>query len=84
MVTFPITIRGQGEEQIPFLRTRIGDWKAKEQVPAWNPTGVAPMMYCSQTKDADGKYTGVCSTDPNDMPNPQVFLAHQSREALAR
>ena len=47
MVSFPITIRSQGEEQIPFLRTRVGDWKAKEQVPAWVPSGVAPVMYCS-------------------------------------
>ena len=66
------------------MRTRIGDWRSKEGVPAWKPTWVASTVYCGQIKDAEGNYQGVCDHDPNNLPNPQKFLAHASNMENAR
>mmetsp|Transcript_13142 Transcript_13142/g.17819 ORF Transcript_13142/g.17819 Transcript_13142/m.17819 type:complete len:184 (-) Transcript_13142:447-998(-) len=82
-VTFPVVVRGQGYE-VPFLQERIRNWQAEEGVPAWNPSYVAPTVYCGQTQDASGNYRGVCSHDPNDISGGAEVFTVDDPEELAR
>ena len=62
-----------------ILANKVKEWETQENVPSWNPTTVAPLIFCDHVKDDDGKLHGLANISLEELEEDKLDILDPNR-----